>query len=85
VLFRSAAARNQTLTTRKGDYPIIETPTLLVWGEADIALDIATIDGTDRYVRDLMVRRLPGISHWVQNDAADEVNTILRDWLTAGR
>lgn len=80
-----AAARNRTLTSQARGYPVIETPTLLVWGEADIALDIATIDGTDRYVRDLTVRRLPGISHWVQNDAADEVNAILRDWLVGGR
>lgn len=77
-----AAARHRTLSSTTRAYPMIETPTLLIWGEADIALDIATIDGTDRYVRDLTVRRLPGISHWVQNDSAEEVNAILQDWLT---
>lgn len=80
-----AAARHQTLSPTTRDDPPIDTPTLLVWGEADMALDIATIDGTDRYVRDLTVRRLPGISHWVQNDDPARVNAILRDWLTADR
>lgn len=78
-----AAARNRTLSTA-GGYPVIETPTLLIWGEADMALDIATVDGTDRYVRDLTVRRLPGISHWVQQDAPEVVNEILRGWLPPG-
>lgn len=80
-----AAAHNQTLSSTTRDHPVIDTPTLLVWGEDDMALDIATIDGTDRYVRDLTVRRLPGISHWVQNDSVDDVNSILRDWLTTSR
>jgi epoxide hydrolase 4 len=50
-----------------------------------MALDIATIDGTDRYVHDLTVRRLPGISHWVQNDAPEAVNAALRERLTTSR
>ncbi len=65
----------------KADYPVIETPTLLIWGEQDVALDIATLDGTDRFVRDLTVRRLPDASHWVQQDVPDEVNGILEGWL----
>ena len=80
-----AAARNRTLSSTTRACPEIETPTLLIWGEADMALDIATIDGTDRYVADLTVRRLPGISHWVQTDDFLAVNAILEEWLTADR
>jgi pimeloyl-ACP methyl ester carboxylesterase len=32
-------------------------------------------------VKDLTVRYLPGISHWVQQDAPEEVNAILGAWL----
>ena len=60
---------------------MIEVPTLVIWGERDVALDLICLDGTDRYVRDLTVKRLPGVSHWVQQAAPDQVNTLLRDWL----
>ncbi|WP_428392906.1 alpha/beta fold hydrolase [Lichenicoccus sp.] len=59
----------------------IEVPTLVIWGERDVALDLICLDGTDRYVRDLTVRRLPGVSHWVQQDAPEQVNALLQDWL----
>ncbi len=61
----------------------IEVPTLVVWGENDVALDLICLDGTERYVRDLTLRRLPGVSHWVQQDAPEAVNALLREFLTA--
>ena len=79
-----AAARNRTLTSLE-DYPVIEVPTLLIWGEADAALDIATTQGTERYVGDFTLRRLPGVSHWVQQEAPEAVNAILETWLPRAR
>jgi pimeloyl-ACP methyl ester carboxylesterase len=64
-----------------GPWPTIETPTLIVWGEADTALGVELLDGTEERVRDLTVRRLPGVSHWVQQEAPETVNAILREWL----
>jgi pimeloyl-ACP methyl ester carboxylesterase len=61
----------------------IETPTLLIWGEEDTALGKETTFGTDRYVKDLTVRYLPGVSHWVQQEAPEAVNEILAEWLGA--
>lgn len=60
---------------------VIEVPTLVIWGEADVALDTLCLDGTERYVRDLTLRRLPGVSHWVQQDAPEAVNRLLQDFL----
>ncbi len=60
---------------------VIETPTLVVWGERDVALDLICLEGTERYVRDLTLKRLPGVSHWVQQDAPDAVNGLLREFL----
>ena len=59
----------------------VGTPTLIVWGEQDVAIDIACLDGTGDYVDDLTVRRFPNASHWVQQDIPDEVNAELRAWL----
>ena len=59
----------------------VEVPTLQIWGEADTALGLETLEGTDRYVPDLTQRRLPGVSHWVQQEAPEAVNAILGAWL----
>ena len=68
-----------------GPWPMIETPTLVIWGEADAALGVELLDGTEAHVRDLTVKRLPNVSHWVQQEAPVAVNAILSDWLAAAR
>jgi pimeloyl-ACP methyl ester carboxylesterase len=59
----------------------IEVPVMVIWGEADVALDLICLDGTERYVRHLTLHRLPGVTHWVQQDAPDIVNVHLRAFL----
>lgn len=64
-----------------GDYPVLEVPTLMIWGERDSALGVEMTRGTEELVRDFQIRHL-NASHWVQQDAPEEVNAILRAWLT---
>ena len=59
----------------------VGVPTLQIWGEEDTALGLETLNGTDRHVPDLTQRRLPGVSHWVQQEAPEAVNAILAEWL----
>ena len=59
----------------------IEVPTLLIWGERDVALGKELSQGTDRYVRNLTVHYLPHASHWVQQDDPDGVNRALEAFL----
>lgn len=63
-------------------FPIIETPTLLIWGEADPILIPASTDDVGKWVKVVTRRFLPGVGHWVQQEAPDEVNEILSAWLT---
>jgi pimeloyl-ACP methyl ester carboxylesterase len=73
---------NTDLTSRFGGaYPVIEVPTLMVWGEEDAALGIELTEGYEPFVRDLTLRRLPGVSHWVQQEAPEVVNAFLEGWL----
>jgi epoxide hydrolase 4 len=60
---------------------LIDVPTLVIWGERDVALDPICLNGTERYVRDLTLKRLPGVSHWVQQDAPQVVNELLQEFL----
>jgi len=64
-----------------GATPLIEVPTLMVWGEDDAALDIACTEGYAPYVADFTLKRLPGVSHWVQQEAPEHVNAYVRDWI----
>ncbi len=77
--YRAAARKPGGLALRNDGR--VEVPTLIVWGEEDSALGLETLDGTDRYVADLTIRRLPAVSHWVQQEAPEKVNAILAEWL----
>ncbi|MDR3506705.1 MAG: alpha/beta fold hydrolase [Caulobacteraceae bacterium] len=59
----------------------IEVPTLMIWGEQDPFLGIELSQGYEPYVRDLTLNRLPGASHWVQQDDPDGVNERMLAWL----
>ncbi len=59
----------------------VDTPTLMIWGEEDTALSKATTIGTDQYVKNLTLRYLPGVSHWVQQEAPETVNAMIEAWL----
>lgn len=76
-----ALVRGGAWRQRRQGYPRIDIPTLMVWGEEDDALGKETTYGTERFVVDLQVRYLPGVSHWVQQEAPEEVNRILHEWL----
>jgi epoxide hydrolase 4 len=46
----------------------VKLPTLVIWGEADIALPPSLLDGLEEYVPQLRVVRVPGASHWIVHE-----------------
>lgn len=60
----------------------VDVPTLILWGEQDVAIDIHVLDGTEDYVPDLTIKRFPHASHWVQQDIPAEINDALAQWLS---
>jgi pimeloyl-ACP methyl ester carboxylesterase len=77
ALLRGGGLRRQ----RAQGFPVIETPTLMLWGEHDRALTRETTLGTDAYVKELTLRYLPDASHWVQQDDPENVGAMLEAWL----
>jgi epoxide hydrolase 4 len=59
----------------------VTMPTLLIWGEADIALGKELTDGTERFVPDLRILYISNCSHWVQQERPDEVNAAMVEFL----
>lgn len=76
-----AGARNGMKKWAPGKAPVIDIPTLMIWGEEDTALGIELTEGYGPYVRDFTLQRLPGVSHWVQQEAPEAVNARLESWL----
>ena len=58
----------------------LEVPTLLIWGEDDLYLSPQLASGLEEFVPHITVRRLPGVSHWVQQDAPAEVERLIAEW-----
>ena len=54
----------------------IEVPVLMLYAKNDAYLGPELVDGTDKYVRDLEIQMIES-SHWVQTEAAAEVNAAL--------
>ena len=79
--YRALVRGGGMLRQRRLGYPMIETPTLMLWGERDAALGKELTYGTGELVRDLTLRYLPDASHWVQQDDPERVNAMLKAWL----
>jgi len=77
ALVRGGGARRQS----QQGFPVISTPTLMVWGEEDVALGKESTYGTDEFVSNLTIRYLPRISHWVQQEAPEAVNAMITAFL----
>lgn len=73
-------ANMRRLAADGGKTPTIECPTLLIWGEDDLYLSPTLASGNEAFVANLTVRRLPGVSHWVQQDAPDRINGEIGEW-----
>jgi pimeloyl-ACP methyl ester carboxylesterase len=61
--------------------PQLDTPTLMIWGEEDAALGKELTYGTGELVSDFTIRYLPQVSHWVQQEAPETVNAMIRAWI----
>jgi len=60
---------------------IVRVPTLVIWGEKDIALTVKNLDGLEKYVPELVVKRMPEGTHWVAQEKPAEVNAMIREFV----
>lgn len=96
--YKTAAAKPGALTAMLNYYRnvfqsgIIErkwgklyVPTLLIWGEEDMALGTELTYGTEDYVEHLTLRYIPNCSHWVQQEQPNLVNQYMREFLSQNK
>ena len=59
----------------------VRVPTLVIWGENDVALTLGNLEGLDAYVPDLTIKRIPDGTHWVVHEKPDLVNGYIREFI----
>jgi len=60
---------------------LIETPTLMIWGEKDGVFHPTCLEGTQGYAPNVRIERLAGVSHWAPEEAPEEINALLATFL----
>jgi epoxide hydrolase 4 len=60
---------------------MVKIPTLVIWGEKDTALLTGNLEGLDKFVPELTVKRIPDATHWVINEQPDVVNRHIREFI----
>ena len=60
---------------------VVNIPTLVIWGEKDVALTVANLDGLSEYVPQLTIKRVPDASHWVVHEKPALVNGYIREFI----
>ena len=63
------------------DWSILEVPTLMIWGEEDVALGKELTYNTQAYVRNLQIKYIANAGHLVQQEQPQLVNQYMREFL----
>lgn len=63
----------------------VERPTLVIWGEGDVALPPSLLDGLDHWVPHLELLRVPGATHWIVHEQPGLVAEAIAGFVPAAR
>ena len=70
--YRAARLRDRPIRE-----PVFDKDALVVWGMRDFALGPECLEGLERWLPRVRIERLPGVGHFVQQEAPAELNAIL--------
>src|SRR5215471_13085390 len=59
----------------------VKVPTLVIWGEKDTALLTGNLEGLDKFVPNLTIKRIPDGTHWVIHEKPALVNEYIREFI----
>jgi pimeloyl-ACP methyl ester carboxylesterase len=59
----------------------VKVPTLVIWGEKDTALLTGNLEGLDKYVPQLTIKRIPDGTHWVIHEQPALVNGYIHEFI----
>jgi pimeloyl-ACP methyl ester carboxylesterase len=59
----------------------VRVPTLVIWGDKDRYLLTGNLEGLEKYVPNLTIKRIPDGSHWVIHEKPVLVNSYIREFV----
>eukprot|EP00088_Acartia_fossae_P015829 TRINITY_DN18771_c0_g1_i4.p1 TRINITY_DN18771_c0_g1~~TRINITY_DN18771_c0_g1_i4.p1 ORF type:complete len:328 (-),score=42.67 TRINITY_DN18771_c0_g1_i4:70-1053(-) len=59
----------------------IKVPCMSIFGTDDKYLSVDSAKGTNKYVKNHRLELVPGVSHWIQQEAPEKVNPLLQDFM----
>jgi epoxide hydrolase 4 len=59
----------------------VKVSTLVIWGEKDTALLTGNLEGLDKYVPKLTIKRIPDGTHWVIHEQPALINQYIREFI----
>jgi pimeloyl-ACP methyl ester carboxylesterase len=59
----------------------VTVPTLVIWGDKDKWLLAGNLEGLEKYVPNLTVKRIPDGSHWVIHEKPELVNAYIHEFI----
>lgn len=63
-------------------FPKIKCPTLVIWGEKDVALEKSLTVGLEEHIENsFKIEYFPEYGHWIHNEAPDAVNSVILSFL----
>jgi len=60
----------------------VDVPTLVIWGENDVALLPSLTRGLSEWVPELRVEIISGAGHWVPYERPEQVNSLIRQFVS---
>jgi epoxide hydrolase 4 len=61
----------------------VKVPTLVIWGEKDTALLTGNLEGLDKFVPKLTIKRIPEGTHWVIHEKPALINSYIREFIAS--
>lgn len=61
----------------------VKVPTLVIWGEQDTALLTGNLEGLDKFVPALTIKRIPDGTHWVIHEKPALVDGYIREFINS--
>jgi pimeloyl-ACP methyl ester carboxylesterase len=65
------------------EFVTVTLPTLVIWGEDDMALPVGLLDGLEAFVPAMRLVRVPGASHWVIHERPQFIASEIERHLVA--
>jgi pimeloyl-ACP methyl ester carboxylesterase len=60
----------------------VKVPTLVIWGEKDTALLTGNLEGLDKFVPSLTIKRIPDGTHWFIHEQPALINEYIREFIS---